>query len=654
MESNAFLEKKDDVVVRKMKAREILFPRKIVNQNNLENFVKIESRKLQIFQNNKIYEFEVSKGKNQLLIEHKKYKSLLGNEDLKCLSKTEINSLDEAFKYCISSFEENRVQIKDKVKKKYILLLFTIYALNKKKSFEVWLKKKDIPNQEKKHLHNNKSEYEEQNQNLKTENKILKKTILDYKEQKQNLESENNSLKNFISNYQLANQYLENENKSLKDDIFNFQVRIQNVENENNSLKYYISNCQVKNQYLESENKLLKFYMSDCQERIQFLENENKSLKNDISNYKVNNEIKKLKNKSNYNIETSISFSFYNTNIKPNKVINDSFAYDYLDNTFTLFKSINNQLYLIYANKSKSIIIFDIIGNKKINEIKNAHNNYITNFRHYWDKINNRDLIMSISGNDNNLKVWEFKNLDCKCICNIENINNTGALNSACIFNYNEQNYIITSNDIDNDTSEDKDPDIDPESIKVYDFNGNKIKEINDSKFRTYILSTYDDIKMNKTYIIAGNKGSIHSYDYDKNGIYFRYSEYPNNVNKTELGNCSIIINSYKNMTGLFETCWDGNIRIWNFHKGELITKIKIGCWQGICLSKNNKYLYVGCDDCIKIINLKNGKIIKSLKAHDKEILTIKSTIHPQMGEILISQGAEDGQIKFWPTYNVI
>ena len=107
-------------------------------------------------------------------------------------------------------------------------------------------------------------------------------------------------------------------------------------------------------------------------------------------------------------------------------------------------------------------------------------------------------------------------------------------------------------------------------------------------------------------------------------------------------------------MTGLFETCWDGNIRIWNFHKGELITKIKIGCWQGICLSKNNKYLYVGCDDCIKIINLKNGKIIKSLKAHDKEILTIKSTIHPQMGEILISQGAEDGQIKFWPTYNVI
>ena len=54
-----------------------------------------------------------------------------------------------------------------------------------------------------------------------------------------------------------------------------------------------------------------------------------------------------------------------------------------LDNTFIVFKSINNIYYLIYYTQEKSIISYNLITYQKINEIKNQD---ATNFRHYLDK----------------------------------------------------------------------------------------------------------------------------------------------------------------------------------------------------------------------------------------------------------------------------
>ena len=81
---------------------------------------------------------------------------------------------------------------------------------------------------------------------------------------------------------------------------------------------------------------------------------------------------------------------------------------------------------------------------QKITEIKNAHNNVTTNFRHYLDVINKRDLILSISAYENNIKLWNINNFEC--LLNLQNINKGGCLYSACFLNDNNQNYIITSN----------------------------------------------------------------------------------------------------------------------------------------------------------------------------------------------------------------
>ena len=235
-------------------------------------------------------------------------------------------------------------------------------------------------------------------------------------------------------------------------------------------------------------------------------------------------------------------------------LVNDSYSPLWLDNTFCAFKSINNILYLIYSNINRSIISFDLINSIKINEIKNAHKRYITNFRYYLDSINNRDLFISISCDDNNIKLWNVYNFEC--LLDIKNINQGGYLDSACFLMDNNQNFIITSN---NRYSE---------LIKVYDFKGNKIKDINNSEEGIVFIDTYYDKKLFKNFIIACTNDYTKSYDYNKNEIYKKYSD--NNQP------CYFAIYNKKEIIELIESNYDGNIRIWNFHLGVLLKKIEV------------------------------------------------------------------------------
>ena len=178
-----------------------------------------------------------------------------------------------------------------------------------------------------------------------------------------------------------------------------------------------------------------------------------------------------------------------------------------LDNTFTIFKSINNILFLIYSNVDYSIIAFNLIDNKKIIEIKYAHEEDITNFRHYLDLIYKRDLLMSISGMNGYIKIWNVNNFEL--LLNIENIYSSGFISSSCFINDFKENFIITSSSYK----------YYPGAIKVFDFNGNKVKEIKDSKDLTFFIDTYYDKRYYKIYIITGNIGYIKAYDFINNEV---------------------------------------------------------------------------------------------------------------------------------------
>ena len=131
------------------------------------------------------------------------------------------------------------------------------------------------------------------------------------------------------------------------------------------------------------------------------------------NNLTLNLEIEKLKK------ELNQMKQIYQENKGPqnltelSQITKDSYSDDVSDNTFTVFKSIQDYIFLIYSTKNKSIICYDLIEQKKLIEIKNSHQDFITNFRHFLDKKNKRDILMTISCADRNIKLWDASNWEC-------------------------------------------------------------------------------------------------------------------------------------------------------------------------------------------------------------------------------------------------
>ena len=50
----------------------------------------------------------------------------------------------------------------------------------------------------------------------------------------------------------------------------------------------------------------------------------------------------------------------------------------------------------------------------------------------------------------------------------------------------------------------------------------------------------------------------------------------------------------------------------------------------------------------MKILEIKNGFIVKSLSSHNDRVLTIKKIIHPEYGDCLISQNWKESEIILW------
>ena len=409
-----------------------------------------------------------------------------------------------------------------------------------------------------------------------------------------------------------AYEYIINlfeENKIIIEEIkFNDEIKLKILDKKIEFiLKYNIMN---KNLILNEIYNLKK--------DINLLKEERTKLKNEI------NELRKYHfNQNPKNIELS------------SDIVKDSYAYDNSDNSFTIFKAINDILYLIYSNENKSIICYDVENNKKIKEIISNHNEYITNFRHYLDEINNRDLIISISCDDNNLKLWNINKWEC--ILDLKNINYNGFLYSACFLTDNNIIFLATSNCNWRGKSE---------SIKIYDIKGNKLNEIENSDESTLFLDTYYDKSNLKTYILTGNRGYIKTYDYNSNKLYHKYCGNDNNNNS----HLSIIIQNIDDITKIIESCNDGNIRIWNFHTGTLLITINVSIkfLRGICLW-DKYHIFVACfDNTIKLIEMEKGLIIKSLCGHKNYVLTLKKVFLSNHGFCLISQGYKDNDIKLW------
>ena len=452
-----------------------------------------------------------------------------------------------------------------------------------------------------------------------------------------------------------------------KDDYISLKLKINNFNEEKEielSLKYYnfcenlfitkFNNSAINNLFIKIKN--MDKEINSLKNELQNLKRNhiNNNINDNLNNFNINNNLNNfnINNRNNINNNNRNNINnrnlIFNNNMADNSgckeikllknIVNDSYSNLWRNDVFIAFKSIKNIFMLIYANEKKSIISFDIIKDKKLNEAWNAHQEYITNFRYYLDH-NKRDLLLSISSEDNNLKLWNI-NIDDRfeCLLDIKNINKEGHLDSACFLKDNNQTFILTSNHNNNIEKI-------PESIKVYDFNGNKIKEINNSNEDTRFIDTYYYNILSKNYIITCTNNYSKSYDYKENKVYHKYSK-DNNLETIN----SIVIDDKKEKLELIESTNDGNLKIWDFHSGELLKKINVSNdpLREICLW-DNKYLFVGCDDkTIKLIEYNKGIKIKELNGHNDKVVSIKQINIPQFGKCLLSQAAYLDSIKLW------
>ena len=437
-------------------------------------------------------------------------------------------------------------------------------------------------------------------------------------------------VRNYMIMFNYYSKYLPKFKFERLDDAYDYIVGI--FDDNKAKIDTIIQNKYLKMILYPNYEKEIELSLSFNKENKDFIKTEIIKLKNDMNDLKTEN--KNLKR------DISILKSYHN-NAKDidllSDISTDSFAHSAITNTFLTFKAINETLYLIYATLDNSLICYDIEKQKKIRELKNYHSEFITNFRHYLDEQNKRDLVMSISKDDNNIRVWNIKTWEC--VSNV-NANRSGWIYSACFLKDNtNKNYIVSSN-INWEGS--------TESIKVYNFNSKKAKEIRGSNERTFIVDSYYDNITSKSYIISGNENYVKSYDFNKNELYHKYHDGENG------GHFCVEINNVTEILKLIESCEDGNIRIWNFDSGTLLSKIKVSevCLYGFCSFSNN-YLYVGSQDKImRLVDISNGVIVKSLQGHKDQVLTIKKIEHAQYGECLITQGWVDDQIKLWVNKN--
>ena len=164
----------------------------------------------------------------------------------------------------------------------------------------------------------------------------------------------------------------------------------QNKENNNEETFNFINKKRIRN---------IKNNENDINDKT------NICLKvNDINNNKLNNNPKNIRFLKNI-IHKAFS-RFLNV--------------DYFYNNIIIIESIYNILYLIYSN-STSLYFYNLKDNVIMCKINKAHYEDIVIFRHYPDKINKKDYLLTLAVKDS-IKLWDINKFECLLTLKINNI----------------------------------------------------------------------------------------------------------------------------------------------------------------------------------------------------------------------------------------
>ena len=471
-----------------------------------------------------------------------------------------------------------------------------------------------------------------------------------------------------------------NDNNNESNDNINFGNNSEDndIHNENNNNEF--NNSENNNEEKsDDENNDINPYNNNFNknEEIQ----DNKSRNSDDINNEKNKIINVYNNNDNINDEKETE-NIINKN-EENKINEDRDIEK--DENINIINKDNNFIYKCFIdehNEEENNINNDIKNNQKLKEedkdnILNADNfnkeeksnieeKYVEKKDIYNSDINlNFNIInnnIQINDNDINLKENNYnhkpnmndeKENIIKNNLDEENVNN---VNENLIINEEENSEDkIIENDI-NANSKENNNDNDNSNHSINENENSNDEEINNITHNKkppidhiYYIDSYFDKNARTTYIISCCSECVKSFNYNLNTLYHIYQE---NVKEKFIHGNVIIDDSAQNnnLVKLIETCNDGYVRIWDFHLGDLLNKIKI-CDEGIksiCLWDENN-IFVGCDDTtIKMVNINNNEITHILYGHKQRVCCLKKIEHEKYGKCLISKGWGGDFIKLW------
>lgn len=299
-----------------------------------------------------------------------------------------------------------------------------------------------------------------------------------------------------------------------------------------------------------------------------------------------------------------------------------------IDCVFTCFKSIKDEYVAVWGTPAFNVEAYDLVTNKVVFS-KLAHFSTIFTTRHYLDKRNKMDIIIT-SSYDKSVKLWNF-NESCKLILNIANAHTGFYIYSACLLinELDNKTYVISS--------------APNEYLKLWNMQGKHLNDFGVCNQSTYYVSTWFDSKNKKHYIINANSVDVKVYNFKDLSLFKTYKGTPNTWHM------SAYVIERKDKYCLIESDGTGNIRVWDFETANLISTVSsTGInLRGLCIWNDQYVISSGSDHAVKIYDIENMKFVKNLPQHTSTVCSVMKIFIPKLGECLITH-ALDGKLKLW------
>ena len=309
--------------------------------------------------------------------------------------------------------------------------------------------------------------------------------------------------------------------------------------------------------------------------------------------------------------------------------INDVFDIYYSHNE-------NNELYLISASTNYTISITRLRDKKLVKSLSIKGNQEIKMIRHFYNKKNNKDYLISTLKNAN-IKIWDLSNnYNLILSKKIDYSENSIIFSSILYFSKNGDFFITSSNCDENE-----------DYTKIFNLNdGNFLANLeNTNRIDIYYILLWNN--NNIDYLIQCSLGKILIHNLENKQLFHI-------LRKTEKGtihNSACIVKKKDGNDFLYVGNVNGLIDIWDLKNFNLLKSIKyFKSYFYHMISWNQRYILVAekLNCSIIIIDALYNRVISVLKGiHSSFVICLKKINHPIYGESLLSSDL-DKQIYLW------